>query len=446
MTDAESVSELPEQATALVDVPVAAGDERRKRRKERKQKRAEGAGADEAPAEGNGDEGGTEGRGSGVVVDVEPKVLSVKQRRKRLAKNRIKRRKARLAKQRKREAAREEEERRRAEQIAYEQRRMQRRQAYLERHQPRYEAEAVGEDDGGCAWDDAAHRRPRREPRAWDSAGALAGQGDGVDIDFRAAPGTEAPAKAPAAEARARPQKQQQGQQRGQQPEQEQKAEGPKVVTSRAWNSLFAGKSKSEPAAPLFAKQVAEQGGFSFLGGASAFPETLPSNIFTRDGFDGGRRNQQEQQQAPEHGGRAGAVEGEAQGEPAAEKKNKKVNKSAGLKGESLFANLDQQFVFSMRCATARFSRFFHVGVCWGWGWVVVRTLYGCNSFVRPDEKKVREQWAKTREIVGKDTRNKARTQRRRHNLMTNPGSSAAAIERTMQENDLASAASSLND
>ena len=71
----------------------------------------------------------------------------------------------------------------------------------------------------------------------------------------------------------------------------------------------------------------------------------------------------------------------------------------------------------------------------------VGRTVYGCNSFVRPDEKKVREVWAKTREIVGKDTRNKARAQRKRHNLMTNTGSTAAAIERTMHETDLAGAA-----
>lgn len=72
--------------------------------------------------------------------------------------------------------------------------------------------------------------------------------------------------------------------------------------------------------------------------------------------------------------------------------------------------------------------------------------MYACNSFVRPDEKKVREVWAKTREIVGKDTRNKVRTQRKRHNLMTNSGSTAAAIERTMQETDSASTTSDVLD
>lgn len=354
MTDADSVSELPEEATALVEVHAPA-DEQRKRKKERKKKKEAAAesGADAPAAEegaGAGDDSG------GVVIDVEPKALSVKQRRKKRAKNRIKRRKARLAKLRKREAAQEEEERRRAEQIAYEQRRMQRRQAYLERHQA---AEPHGAEDGGCAWDETERRSRRRPARTWDAAPALAAQGDGVDIDFRAAPDAVAPAKAPAQQKQQKQQyqKQQEEQQTAEPAAAAAAAEGPKVVTSRSWNSLFAGKGKSEPAAPLFAKQGAAQGGFSFLGGASAFPDTLPSNIFTRDGFHGGNRNQQqaqEQQDGGEHGA-AAAAEGEAPSEPAAKKKNR----SAGLKGESLFADLDQQFVPHARlCCCAYLSLF----------------------------------------------------------------------------------------
>lgn len=363
MKDADnSVSGLPEEATALVDVCLpegssGAGPEQRKRRKERKKKKVveeeetkgAGGGAEEGGA-GEGDAGDAS-ETSGVVIDAEPRALSVKQRRKRLAKNRIKRRRLRLAKERKREAAKEEEERRRAEHIAYEQRRMQRRQAYLERQQQRQ-----GHDEGGSggAWEDA---RAHRGGRSWDAAPALADQGEGVDIDFRAAPDA-VPAPAPAPKQQKQEQKQ----------EQEQKAEEPKVVTSRSWDSLFAGKGKSEPAAPLFAKQGAQQGGFSFLGGASAFPDTLPSNIFTRDDFGGGNRNHSHGQQEEQEQEQEQEQMGDAQGEP-----ERKKRKRQGIKGGSLFADLDQEFVlllfntFPPLCVCAQFSRLICVCVCLFW-------------------------------------------------------------------------------
>jgi len=55
------------------------------------------------------------------------------------------------------------------------------------------------------------------------------------------------------------------------------------------------------------------------------------------------------------------------------------------------------------------------------------QTSRGCNSFVRPDEEKMKEVWSRTKHIVGKDSRNKARTQRKRRNLMTAGGAATAA-------------------
>ena len=57
---------------------------------------------------------------------------------------------------------------------------------------------------------------------------------------------------------------------------------------------------------------------------------------------------------------------------------------------------------------------------------------------MRPDEEKVKEVWSKTKQIVGKDSRNKARTQRRRRNMMSSGGAAtAAALEKIVESNEL---------
>lgn len=46
--------------------------------------------------------------------------------------------------------------------------------------------------------------------------------------------------------------------------------------------------------------------------------------------------------------------------------------------------------------------------------------------------------WSKTRHIVGRDSRNKARTQRKRRNMMTSGGAAAAAaVEKAVQSTEL---------
>ena len=371
MTDApeSSVSELPEESTALVEVK----ETENKRKKDKKKKKKKGG--ENPDLNGTVQEGGQEqvdsenvhkafdnheGGGDEENEDSAPKGLSVKQRKKKKQKNRIKRQKARLAKLRKREEAKKEEEKRRQEKIAYEQERLRRKQAWLERQQ-----------------------QQQVQP--------------GQQMDFRLAPGTESVSTT------------QSGQNQQQKPEQT----GAKVITSRSWNSLFTGKDAAQPAQPLFAKQGAQSGGFTFLGGASAFPDSLPSGLLL-DGPRGDSRSRED---------RNAKKEGE---EPKHEPEKKK--RRVGLKGESLFADLETQFV-----ALSSVISFLLYMITL----LLNRTSRGCNNFVRPDEEKMKEVWSRTKQIVGKDSRNKARTQRKRRNMMTSGGAAAAAaVEKIVQSTE----------